>query len=667
MSAERVNILEVEQENAVAVTDDVYVKIGDTFRRVPVSALLSHVLNSTGVCSTAAATTDKTVSITGYSLYDGARAIIKFNNAVPANATLNISSTGAKALRYKGAAITAGILQAGCIALIAYDGTYYNVVTTDTQYILPDSGIPESALAEAVQEKLNAGSGTGATFIHLSYYDGEYYPDVDAADIYEALDEGDADFILIDRYGRNCILVSPPDNALTGEALFVTFTGTSGSGGNAVFYSVPVSGGISSFEIAFGGSVTWNDVKPYGGVPASDLAAGAKPFYVTISAASGGGYTADKTETEILAAVAANQVVMCKSPDGVGYYSASDDGAEFIVSGGTSSTRRFVRYVIDGSTVSCATLLAYTKPSGGIPDTDLTEAVQKKLKPAGQGSGYATCSTAAATAAKTASLTDYELVAGGTVSVKFTYAVPASATLSINSKTAKAIYYQGAAITANVIQAGDTATFRYDGSYYHLVSLDRQSSGGSGVERFKITLSESSNVISSDQTLSDILAAISANKLIEVVMPDGERGILGFHQSTSGNESVEFVSIDSSGGGSTYQLKVYYMTSSGITCNSSDIINSDPVVDTVTGATPSFAAQDNHIYKCGTLTSLTLTSIPSTGSFTVIFTSGSTATTFTEPSGMVMPDNFSIAANTRYEINVSDGYAVVASWAVSSS
>ena len=91
---------------------------------------------------------------------------------------------------------------------------------------------------------------------------------------------------------------------------------------------------------------------------------------------------------------------------------------------------------------------------------------------ASMGSGYATCSTAAATTAKTASLSSYSLTTGGIVSVKFTYDVPASATLNINSKGAKAIYFRGAAITAGVIKAGDTATFIYS-SRYHLISIDR--------------------------------------------------------------------------------------------------------------------------------------------------------------------------------------------------
>lgn len=89
------------------------------------------------------------------------------------------------------------------------------------------------------------------------------------------------------------------------------------------------------------------------------------------------------------------------------------------------------------------------------------------------GQGYGTCSTAATTAAKAVTLSSYTLVKGGVVAVKFNNAVPANATLNVNSKGAKNIYYKGAAITANVIQAGDTATFMYDGTQYQLLAVDR--------------------------------------------------------------------------------------------------------------------------------------------------------------------------------------------------
>ena len=95
------------------------------------------------------------------------------------------------------------------------------------------------------------------------------------------------------------------------------------------------------------------------------------------------------------------------------------------------------------------------------------------IAPVKYGFAYGSCSTAAATAAKTATITDYQLVKGGYVAIYFTYAVPASATLNINSLGAKAIYYRNAAITADVIEAGDTVTFIYDGSYYRVVSIDK--------------------------------------------------------------------------------------------------------------------------------------------------------------------------------------------------
>lgn len=92
---------------------------------------------------------------------------------------------------------------------------------------------------------------------------------------------------------------------------------------------------------------------------------------------------------------------------------------------------------------------------------------------ASMGQGYATCTTAASTTAKIGTLSNYTLSTDGIISVKFTYGVPASATLNINNKGAKAIYYRGGAITANIIEAGDIATFIFDGRYYHLISIDR--------------------------------------------------------------------------------------------------------------------------------------------------------------------------------------------------
>lgn len=96
------------------------------------------------------------------------------------------------------------------------------------------------------------------------------------------------------------------------------------------------------------------------------------------------------------------------------------------------------------------------------------------------GQGYAVQSNGSASATITATLSSYALTANGIVSVKFKYDVPANATLSINGKGAKAIYNRDAAIGANIIKAGDTATFIYN-TYYRLISVDRwQNNSGEG-------------------------------------------------------------------------------------------------------------------------------------------------------------------------------------------
>ncbi len=92
------------------------------------------------------------------------------------------------------------------------------------------------------------------------------------------------------------------------------------------------------------------------------------------------------------------------------------------------------------------------------------------------GQGYGTCSTAEATAAKAVTLSNYALVTGGIVAVKFTYGLCASATMNINSKGAKSIFIDGAAVTATTakrVLAGDVAYFMYDGTQYQFLGTDK--------------------------------------------------------------------------------------------------------------------------------------------------------------------------------------------------
>ena len=82
-----------------------------------------------GTCSTAAATAAKVVSCTGFTLASGAKITVKFTvTNTAANPTLNVNSTGAKAIMYRGAAISAGYLAANRVYTFVYDGTDYELI-----------------------------------------------------------------------------------------------------------------------------------------------------------------------------------------------------------------------------------------------------------------------------------------------------------------------------------------------------------------------------------------------------------------------------------------------------------------------------------------------------------------------------------------------------------
>lgn len=87
---------------------------------------------------------------------------------------------------------------------------------------------------------------------------------------------------------------------------------------------------------------------------------------------------------------------------------------------------------------------------------------------------YGTCSTAAATAAKVVTCSDFTtLITGVTIHVKFTYANGvANPTLNVNGTGAKSIYRYGTTApstnAATSWQAGSVVEFTYDGSAWIL-------------------------------------------------------------------------------------------------------------------------------------------------------------------------------------------------------
>ena len=116
---------------------------------------------------------------------------------------------------------------------------------------------------------------------------------------------------------------------------------------------------------------------------------------------------------------------------------------------------------------------------------------------------YADCSTAAATAAKTANITSgtFNLETGSRVFVKFANANTADTpTLNINSKGAKNIFNNGAQITTggNKTLLKGVCEFIYDGTQYHLIGnyIDNNTtySAGTGMSLSGTTFNHASSV-----------------------------------------------------------------------------------------------------------------------------------------------------------------------------
>lgn len=239
------------------------------------------------------------------------------------------------------------------------------------------------------------------------------------------------------------------------------------------------------------------------------------------------------------------------------------------------------------------------------------------------GQGYATCATAAATAAKVGTLSSYKLVTGGIVSVRFTYDVPKDATLNINSTGAKAIYYRNAKITDGVIKAGDTATFIYS-TYYRLISIDRWQED-----------------IEAIQTSLDGKAASSHNHAASDIT-----------SGTLSSDRLPTVPITKGGTGATTAAGA--LTNLGLTATAAELNKMDGVTATTTelnyvdGVTSNIQTQLNgkaassHNHAASNITSGTIAAarLPAAdgtqAGITVVYPAAS-CTTFSSDSGTVTP------------------------------
>jgi len=114
---------------------------------------LASIGTAYGTSSNAATTTARTATISNFILLTNGIVAIRFTTAISVpDATLNISSTGAKAIKIGGGNIQPGVINAGMTAVMQYDGTNFNIISL--------SGLEQSASPSDLYVDMGLPSGT---------------------------------------------------------------------------------------------------------------------------------------------------------------------------------------------------------------------------------------------------------------------------------------------------------------------------------------------------------------------------------------------------------------------------------------------------------------------------------------------------------------------------
>ena len=410
-----------------------------------------------GVCSTAAATATKTVSVNGYDgtaasntfkLSTGARVYVKFSVTNSAtNPTLNVNGTGDKAIYYRGSAITANALASGRTYEFIYNGNQYEYVgDRDTDSTSPEKFGQGYAICTTA-----AGTPTKTATLEN----------------YELVNHG-----MVSVYFQYSVPANATLNINSKGAIPIVYGDTGAGKQNTATSSTGYikGGSIATFIYNYVDSTH----KYYRCISRDAVNA---PEAISIDTASVG--------------TAANQYARADHKHSLADVALTSSTASQTLSHNGKFT------VISAITTNRAgQVTGITQKEFTLPSDSDTKSPEKF------GQGYAICTTAADTTAKTATLTNYELVVNGTVSVYFQYDVPANATLSINSKAAKPITYgdsssgnSNTAIAANMIKGGDIASFIYDGTYYRCIDRLPSSSDAYTTQVYPASWRENSSAL----------------------------------------------------------------------------------------------------------------------------------------------------------------------------
>ena len=531
-------------------------------------------------------------------------------------------------------------------------------------------------------------------FIKMSVYQdpdiGEItISDKSGSEIYALLQENpNTQLVFVDLDGRQCLMTAAPSTP-TSEIKF----------------SVLVADTLYIYRIPGGVRRVYTDTV--------NISGGEGAFVVNFTLTA-----ADQTYSDIMSAAADGKVVIGRYSSNTYYFTGDPDGDEAIFVrlhlNANTQVLQQITLAVDES-VSITARQLYVKPSGGIPSTDLNPTVlagfvpksaqadaslmtNMSLIPVGIDSNDAL--QAASGFVITLSQSGQTVLADLTPAIIYTIL----ATIPTMPFTLIDLSGRRCGLVAPPVTDGGTASFAtYDASNDAIViytiagnstvTSRTVSMGGGGsvtaaavVDAIEdmtaiqkgdardgldaaqtpmiVEFSEQGGIYSASESLADIEAALAAGRIVSGFNEAGaDCRVIG--QDVG---EVQFAAIDDSNGGSSLTVRVYtvYQNSVGY---ATEVFQWASRSVNVSGTTPSITADDNTIYNCGTLTSLTIVDASKSISFTVDFTSGSTPTAIAVPSGYKAPGgDLTAEANKTYELNVRNGKAVLSAFeAVSAS
>ena len=509
--------------------------------------ITTHTHGDYASCSTAAATVAKTATVSGFVLAVGNKVTLKFTNTNTAtNPTLNINGTGAYPIIYMDFNMPTASLIAGGIYEFVWTGSFYEMLDgAATSYTAgklsgADKAKLDNATALGTSGSLMLRDANGraqvvnpsaaADIANKSYVDAHTHPAATASAIgfMSAADKQKLDCVF---YG-SCSTAAGTAAKTVAVTGFVRFTGakvtvkftTANTAANPTL-NVNSTGAADIFYR--GAAVTPGFIQANG---LYDFVFNGTQWEMTDGIAASDRYGdviyADNTDTtDRVSAIPYRYINSIETVDLNDYrvpsewtfYSITLSALNFPAGTwtGTSNSSYLEVRRFFSNTVMHQTL--YKRGTNEIWTRYCTTATAwsawEKLTTSGQNGLYASCSTAAATQTKTATITGFVRNVGNTVTVKFTNTNTATnPMLDINSTGAAYILYLGNYVPAANLQANGIYDFVWTGTYYEMLgasfALATQSANGlmSAADKIRIDNAVITNIAA---TMNAILTAQS--------------------------------------------------------------------------------------------------------------------------------------------------------------